>query len=226
MPQINEISVDLTLVKNDFMKSTLFRLSFGLAIIAILGGCYPKGPVYYSDSDLVATNYDSGYDFSGDVNYAMPDSVVHVVDPDDRDPVIDRTYDQTILDAIEMNMNSRGYNRVDDPFEADLIIKPAVWSSTSTGVIYDYGYYWGGYYPWFGYPYYPWGGYVYSYTYGTLLIDMVDVEGIDPEEEFIPIVWSGALNGALSDNRNDVKTRIESGIDKCFSQSPYLIVSE
>lgn len=214
-------------LKNDFMKATLFRFTFGLAILAILGGCYPKGPIYYSDSDLVATNYDSGFEFGNQVFFALPDSVIHVVDPEDRNPQIDRAYDQTILDQLEANMLSRGFEEVEDPFEADFIVQAYVWSATSTGVIYTYGY-WDWYYPPYGgyYPYYPWGGYVYSYTYGTVLIDMIDRNGIDPGEGFIPIVWTGGLNGALSDNRNDVKTRIENGIDKCFDQSPYLTAAE
>jgi hypothetical protein len=194
----------------------------------VLQGCYPKGPIYYSDSDLVATNYDNGFDFNGAVYYSLPDSVVHIIDPDDNDPDVDRTYDQDILDAIEANMDAAGFVKVDiDTLVPDLIIKPAVWSATNTGVIYDYSY-WGWYYPPYGgwYPYYPWGGYVYSYTYGTLLMDIVDVNGIDIEEEFIPIVWTGALNGVLSDSRSDMRKRIRDGIDQCFIQSPYLLKSE
>lgn len=208
------------------MKVFFAKFSIGIALLAVIGGCYPKGPIYYSDSDLVATNYDSGFDFGTQVTFSMPDSVVHIVDPGTRESNIDRTYDQTILDEIESNMLSRGFEKVDDPFDADFIVQPYVWSSTTTGVIYDYSY-WGWYYPPYGgyYPSYGWG-YVYSYTYGTLLIDIVDKNGIDPVEEFIPIVWTGAMNGALSDNRNDVKTRIENGIDKCFEQSPYLIAAE
>jgi predicted small lipoprotein YifL len=208
------------------MKVSLFKVLLGVAVLAILGGCYPKGPVYYSDSDLIATNFDSGYNFSSDSTYAMPDEVAHIVDENGNDPDIDRAYDQNILDAIEENMTARGYTRVEDPFDADLIIKPAVWSATSTGVIYDYGFYWGGYYPWVGVPFYPWGGYVYSYTYGTLLFDIIDVAGIVPEDEFIPIVWSGVLNGALSDNNVDTRERIENGISQCFEQSPYLTAAE
>jgi len=209
------------------MKVLSSKCFVGCVLLAILGGCYPKGPIYYSDSDLVATNYDNGFDYTAQSTYALPDSVVHVVDPDERDPDIDRTYDQTILDRLESNMDARGYTRVDDPFEADFILQPYVWSATSTGIIYDYGY-WDWYYPPYGgwYPYYPWGGYVYSYTYGTVLVDIVDKEGIDLEEEFIPVVWTGALNGALSENVSDVRNRIRDGIDQCFEQSPYLTAAE
>lgn len=208
------------------MRLKFFNSCLGIAILALLSGCYPKGPVYYSDSDLIATNFDSGYEFSTDSTYAMPDEVAHIVEEGDINPSIDRTYDQNILDAIDENMEARGYLKVDDPFDADLIIKPAVWSATSTGVIYDYGFYWGGYYPWVGAPFYPWGGYVYSYTYGTLLFDIVNVAGIDPDEEFIPIVWTGVLNGVLSDNVVDTRSRIENGITQCFEQSPYLKAAE
>jgi len=200
---------------------------FGALFISSLVGCYPKGPVYYSDSDLAATNYDSGFNFGEQVTYALPDSVVHVLDSEDSNTEIDRTFDQTILDRLESNMDSRGFERVDEPIDADFIVQPYVWSSTSTGIIYDYGY-WDWYYPPYGgyFPYYPWGGYVYSYTYGTVLVDIVDKNGIDVAEEFIPIVWTGALNGALSDNATDVRNRIRNGLDQCFEQSPYLKAAE
>jgi len=212
------------------MKVSFVKISLGAALLALFGGCYPKGPVYYSDSDLAATNYDSGFNFGEQAYYAMPDSVVHVVDPDERNPVIDRTYDQTILDRLASNMESRGYERVSIDvavIDSTFILQPYVWSATSTGIIYDYGY-WGWYYPPYGgfYPYYPWGGYVYNYTYGTVLVDIVDLKGIDIEEEFIPIVWTGALNGALSDNATDVRNRIRNGLDQCFEQSPYLKAAE
>jgi predicted small lipoprotein YifL len=208
------------------MRTLPFKLCINIVLLTALAGCYPKGPIYYSDSDLVATNYDNGFNFDEQNTYALPDSVIHVVDPDERDPEIDRTYDQTILDRLESNMDARGYVKVDDPFDADFILQPYVWSATSTGVIYDYGY-WGWYYPYGGfYPYYPWGGYVYSYTYGTVLVDIIDKNGIDIQEEFIPVVWTGALNGALSDNISDVRNRIRDGIDQCFEQSPYLTATE
>lgn len=173
----------------------------------------------------MATNFDSAFEFEAATTFSIPDSIVHIVDPDDNDPDIDRRYDQDILNAIEMNLIARGYVKVDiDTVVPDLAVKPAVWSTTTTGIIYDYGY-WDWYYPPYGgyYPYYPWGGYVYDYTFGTLLIDLVDIKGISISEELVPIVWTGALNGALSDNREDVRKRIRNGIDQCFEQSPYLI---
>jgi predicted small lipoprotein YifL len=208
-------------LKINYMTNTLIKFSFGVAILAGLSGCYPKGPVYYSDSDLTATNYDSGYLFGEDLTYALADSVIHVTD--NNPSVIDRKHDQTILNQIEFNMNSRGFQEVEDPFEADFIITSYIWSTTTAGAVYPS---WGWYYPGYGSPYYPWGGYVYSYTVGTVLVDILNTSGIDVEEGFIPIVWSGAINGAVSDSNSDTDKRIQNGINQCFEQSPYLIVAE
>jgi hypothetical protein len=175
---------------------------------------------------LAATNYDNAFDFSSQVTYFVPDEVIYIQDPDDPSEP-NRIYDEDILDAIVRNLESRGYELVEDndPFNADLVIAPYVWTTTSTGVVVDYCFW----YPWWcGYnPWYPWGGYVYEYTYGTVLVDIIDRDGIVIEdEELIPIVWTGALNGAVSDNRSDVRQRINQGIDQCFEQSPYLTRAE
>ena len=124
-------------------------------------------------------------------------------------------------------MESRGFVPVEnnDPFMADLVIAPYVWSTTTTGVIVDYCFW----YPWWcGWgAWYPWGGYVYQYTFGTVLVDIIDRDGIVFEgEELIPIVWTGALNGAVSNSTSDTRNRINRGIDQCFEQSPYLTAAE
>jgi len=198
----------------------------------ILFGCYPKGPVYYSDTDLVASIYDEEYDFGNQLTYELVDSVVHIFDPDDPDPDIDRSFDDDILERIQFNMDQRGFEEVDNLPNADFLIFVSAWNNTYTDFVYTWpgywGWYWDPFYPWYpgGGWYYPWGGYVYSYTYGTITIEIVDVAGIDPAEEFVPVVWKGILNGALSNSSSDIRNRINAGIDKSFEQSPYLVPTE
>jgi hypothetical protein len=43
--------------------------------VALLYGCYPKGPEYTSDYDLVVSDYDPDYDFGSQKTYFMPDTV-------------------------------------------------------------------------------------------------------------------------------------------------------
>ena len=204
-----------------------FRI-FSILAILLFWGCYPKGPVYYSDSDLVATIHDDSFAFGNQTTYVLADSVVHIFDPNEPEPDIDRTYDEDMLNRVEANMNQRSFERVDSLNNADFLVTVSAWTNTHTDFVYGWGGYWGWYwdpyYPWYpGGWYYPWGGFVYSYTFGTVTIEIIDINGIIPEEEFVPVVWKATLNGALSNSTADIRSRILNGIDKSFEQSPYLI---
>ncbi len=214
------------------MKSKLRRIFSFLIIAAIplvFFSCYPGGVEYYSDTDIIMTNYDDDYNFYNPdtKNYFMPDTVHYAAtDPDE----VNRQFEDDILDEIEKNLADHGYTRLADTMHADVFIAATVTSSTYSGV----GYYpgggwwwggypgwgWGGYYP--GYPYYGWG-YAYSYTTGTLFIEMVNPDGVDHDEEEIPIVWHAAINGLLSDNSANTAGRIASTIDQAFNQPPFAL---
>ena len=43
----------------------------------------------------------------------------------------------------------------------------------------------------------------------------------NPNEDEIPVLWSGALNGII-DQGGDSEQRITDGINQVFDQSPYL----
>ena len=50
-----------------------------LAILAIvLAGCYPQGPEYIEDMDVVITDYEPSYDFASKGTYALPDRIVKI----------------------------------------------------------------------------------------------------------------------------------------------------
>lgn len=74
------------------------------------------------------------------------------------------------------------------------------------------------YYPWF-----PYGTY-YTYQSASLLMEMVDVARIDPDEEAIPVIWAGIVNGVLEQSQTtSTQDRLSKGIDQCFNQSSYLL---
>lgn len=50
------------------MKKTIV---FYLGIIIMVGACYPQGPEYYEDLDLVYTNYDDQYNIASTGTYGM-----------------------------------------------------------------------------------------------------------------------------------------------------------
>ncbi len=210
----------------------LLLLGTSLALVLVLGACYPNQPEDLEEIGLVATidNPDGNYD--GLLYWAMPDTVKPMINPDDdSSEALDRRYDNTILDTIAEQMADRGFIRVFDPGFADEDTFPdvvvdvrAVQSDAWIGFIYNgYGYW--------GYPGYGWGypttGY-YRYTQGTILWGMTDWRGVDEEnsddpETVTPVLWVASIQGALSGQTSgDPAQEIPQGIEQCFTQSTYI----
>ncbi|MFN3841496.1 MAG: DUF4136 domain-containing protein [Cyclobacteriaceae bacterium] len=190
------------------MKKFLFTALPAL----LLWGCYPAGPEYYEDLDVVVTSFDKSFDFASKGTYAMPDKIVKVSAEIGSDPeYVKEPQNTQILSRIESNMTALGYTRVEDPADADLTLFPAAWTNTTI-------YYWYDYWCWY-YPYYCGYGWGYpsvsSYTTGTLVMTLVTDGFIEPER-----VWTSAINGLLTRGSNI--TRVNKAIDQAFAQSPYL----
>jgi hypothetical protein len=192
-------------------------LFFGL----FLWGCYPDGPSYTEDLDLVITYHNPEFDFTPKNTYAMPDKIVKVTgnltEGETPEFIPDATASQ-ILSRIATNMSNLGWSRVELNANPDMILTPASWETTTVVYWYNYWYWWyGGYYP-------PYGGYyppVYadSYTSGTLL--MVFNAPTELGANGNPITqWTGAINGILTERYDP--NRINPLIDQAFTQSPYL----
>ncbi len=217
-----------------------FIYLFFASVPALFFSCYPGGVQYYSETDIVATEYDDQFDFSSKKKYFMSDFVYHPVEEGQEDDV-NRSYDDAILERIATHMTSAGYTRIEGDNadsvligQSDVLLNVIATSTKYTGVGYvpGGGGYWGypgwgwggGYYP--GYPWYPgygWGyPYTYSYSTGSLFIEMVDLAGIDHEAEVIPISWQASTNGLLSGDQANMEWRIDRAIDQSFEQSPYL----
>ena len=49
-----------------------------VATSVLLLGCYPQGPEFTEDLDVVLTNFEDDYDFSSRNTYAMPDKIVKI----------------------------------------------------------------------------------------------------------------------------------------------------
>lgn len=187
-----------------------------LSIVLLLGSCYPDGAEYYSDLDIVYTDYEDQFDFASKGTYSIPDKIVKIegdlVGGEDPE-FVKEPYNTQMLQKMESNMSDLGWTKIEDPAEADLVLFPAVWTNTTI-------YYWYDYWCWY-YPYYcGWGwGYpsVSSYTTGTLLMTLT-ADGddyIEPSQ-----VWTSAVNGLLSGSYNT--SRVNTAIDQAFTQSPYL----
>jgi hypothetical protein len=211
------------------MKKTKSLLILG-ALGLMLLGCYPQGPEYVEDLDLVYTNHNDEFDFAGKGTYSRPDDIIKITgDPDlDEDPeYIPDAVATTILAQFDENMEALGWTKVDPAVEIpDIAMLPASLETTTITYWYDYWYgWWGGYYP--GYPgggYYP--GYpsypvVTSYSTGTLLFLITDgdPDAVAGNGSHL-IHWSFAANGVLTGSYNI--NRVTKAIDQGFKQSPYL----
>ena len=193
----------------------------------LLWGCYPEGPEYYEDLDVVLARHNEDYDFVSQNTYSLPDKIVKITgnltEGDDPAFIPDVTA-KKILDRIETNMANLGWQKVSVSSNPDMILLPASWETTTVYWWYDYWYWWyGGYYPGWGWGYYP--GYyppVYydSYTTGTLVMSLVDKDILGANGN--PVTqWTGAINGILTYSYDATRMNIKA-IDKAFSISPYL----
>ena len=210
------------------MKKQISALTLALGTV-LLSGCYPDGPDYLSDYDLVYTNYSPTFDFKSVSTYSLPDSVPIITGDladGDEPSFLPEAYRVVVLQKIRDNMNARGWEEVDGPNEAitaDVNLLPAALKSEVVSYFYSGGY-WGWYYP--GYPgwgwYYP--GYYptyTSYTSGSLMIAMARPNDVSPTEN-VPVVWLAVINSILEGGQADIITRLNVNIDQAFTQSDYL----
>jgi hypothetical protein len=205
------------------MRTTLFILLAGFTLMNT--SCYPGGPEYYSDFDLVITHYNDTYDFGSKNTYFMPDQVPLIDGDTSTYDFVDAIYAAQMLAAIEQNMNARGYQRVGENDDPDILLTAS--ALTVTNVTVDCGWwgYWGG---WWGYPGYPgYGGcyypVAYSYETGTLFITLWDKDGLpNAPEQVVNAEWTVGINGLLEGSTADRAQRALSNINKAFDQSPYI----
>jgi len=207
------------------IKTKYFNLS-GLVVVLIImmAGCYPKGPEYIQDYGIVVTDYDPDFDFGSRKTYYMPDTIHFETNMQDDDiEEIIRQYEELILGLVEDNMSDRSYERIDTSAAElpDMVISVNAIALENSGV----GWvpspcwsWWCWYYP----PYwYPVG---YSYSTGTVLIQMGDPEEFLNFEEDIEadVAWIGALDGLLSSSTSTNVQSVTNGINQAFIQSPYI----
>jgi hypothetical protein len=188
----------------------------GLGLAAGLS-CTPGSEITASESDIVATTHDKTFDFGAVTTYALADTIVHLTDDGSDSPLISRDFDDLVLSQVASRLDKLGWTSVVDPGTADVVV---VISATATANFSYYYSYWGWYYPgycpgcYWGYP-----TATYSYTTGTLLIQMFHPENTDTK---VGGLWIAALNGVLDDSAANKQTRLTQGINQAFDQSPYL----
>lgn len=194
------------------------------ALVLSLAGCYPQGPDYAEDTDVVYTTYDERYSFGDKDTYAMPDKIVMDVEIEDGDTTYEYMPDKfakPIFDKIKENMTALGYNEVAIDDNPDLLLTPAAISSTTYFYSYWYDWWYGCYYGcgwgWYYPPYYT----ISSYTTGSMIITLTDPNAAaNSPINRSQTVWVSAANGLVS-YAYDI-SRVTRSIDQSFKQSPYL----
>ncbi|MBL0342768.1 MAG: hypothetical protein IPP71_18890 [Bacteroidetes bacterium] len=107
------------------MKMKILGSMFILLVVSVLSGCYPDGPGYVEEYDVVYTNHDENFNFSGKRFYAIPDSVVRVngaVLQGDPLEFVRPQYGNAIIERLKTNMLAQGYTLTADTSIADLIL--------------------------------------------------------------------------------------------------------
>jgi len=201
-----------------------------MVVLGLVASCYPDIDRDVTDFDIVGTNYDPSKNFDDYTTFFIPDSIIIVFDSTKPSPDYPEDEATVIIDGIRNNLISLGWTEM-LPADTvggnipDVYIRTLVWTSDVSGVVYYGGYYggwYGGYYP--GYPYYGGGASYYSYTTGTVLIDMIDLVHPDHVNESLDIIWTAGLNGLVTSSGGSSSglSRIEFSINQAFSQSNYL----
>jgi hypothetical protein len=191
------------------------------ALVFLLTQCYPAGPEYIDELDLVYSNYDPACDFTAKRTYALPDKIMKIDDDliSGSDPnFVNTIYAQPMLEKIKLNMSANGWELVEKDANPDVLLAPVAYELTTT---YYYG---GGYWDWW---YGGWYGWYYpypvttSYSTGSLIVTMLDPKNLSPDDK-MRAVWGFVVNGLLEGTTAEFNSRSVKGINQAFTQSPYL----
>lgn len=208
------------------------QFKFVMFLLPLFYGCYPEGPGYIDDLDIVYTNFDAGFDFRAVKTFALPDKVIKVEKQNfnqqekNQPEFVSEAHSQIILDTIRDNMFRFGWTEVEKNMGPDVIILPSVSTTSYIYYYYDWNYWqwwypgwysgWAWYYPGYFYPIYRSG-----YTSGTLFIQMTDSRNNNVNNK-VNVPWNAVINGVMEAGRSQINQRLRSTIDQAFEQSPYL----
>jgi hypothetical protein len=204
------------------------RWLLGVAcVVATAPGCYPERSIdNTAEFASVTTLVDTTANFATVTRYAMPDTVLYLPAGDEEVPF---AIQNSILTQVRQNLTALGWQEEANPRvnPVDVFVTAIITTADYIFYYYDWWYYWGWYPYWpLSYSpsstyYYPPYWYAYSYTTGTVVISMIDAAGAGISDNLVPLVWSAAVNGVLSDVSTNVSIALQ-GIDRAFAQSPYL----
>lgn len=148
----------------------------------------------------ITTDYDHGATFSDYHTYAWTSGT----------PVKDPLMDQRICSSIDKQLASKGYRKVADPEQADILVayNAAVDQQTQFNTVGmgGWGYGWG------------MGSQMATTTLNTIPVGVLDVRIGDNRTH--KIVWRGTASGILSDKSSRITQQIKEATAKMFSRYP------
>ena len=189
------------------MFRSVTRLAGFLFLFAFLGGC--------ASAPNITSDYDRGADFGSYQTW----NFIENAGPDYEG--YESLFTQYMMEAIEIEMNKRGYTRADNPdllvnFNAFVQDKTKGTQTPATPPM-------GAYYGYRGAYYGAWGGYGYGtetrvsqYTEGTFNIDLVDAQKKQ-------LVWEAVGIGRITDDtRENLREKVMEGVPVFFDQYPFV----
>lgn len=219
------------------------RKALFLLLPFLISACYPDGAEYVDELDLVITVENPDANYSALSTYVIPDTIMFI--SNNENARLDEEVEQQILQQVNNRFQQNGWVASNAPASngSDVLIAVSLLENVNLNIITGgWWNYWGGWPGWGYYPPFPPGGYypgypgypgfccysgIYSYTTGTLIIEMVDPNEIPDETgsepEPIPLLWAGAINGLLEGSDANLSSRLSRGLDQMFIDSPYLI---
>lgn len=202
-------------------------LAGSLLCMSLLNSCTkdPLKNMTNEESRIYITNYDSSVHFDSFKTYSISDSVAVINNGKLQKRTLTAT-DAAFIQAVNDNMQSRGYQPVANDEHPNLGINISSVFNNQTGVI-SYPSYWGYYNNYWDPYYWGYGGYDYYFPYvsyavyqireGALSIDMVDLKDAGNDKK-IEGVWNGLIRGEAIFNASTAASQVKA----LFDQSPYL----
>jgi hypothetical protein len=209
------------------MKKYIVLLLLAVIIVA----CHPEPDnKLLIDDFVVATNHEPNTNFGSYITYAIPTDTIGFVSETSNDTIIvagESSYPRLVLNAINNNLQTRGYSRVAKNQNPDIGINVLVVNDYNVfqQVVYPsggYGYpgsYYSGYYGYNSWYYYPYIN-TYAYNTGILIVEMVDLKNRTPDNK-VKVVWDAYMGDVYS--TLDLQQQTLKAIDQAFTQSPYIV---
>lgn len=163
---------------------------------------------------IVVTNHDANADFADYQTYYLPGEIRQISD-NPNDTLLSNVLAAPILAAVDQNMQDRGYTKTTSILSADIGLDIVVIKVTNVTTLYP-GYWWG-YWGW--YPYYPYS-YTYTYSTGSMVMDMLDLKNIPPGGNKVNVLWTNFSSGVLGVSSTS-KLAVDA-VNQGFKQSEYI----